>query len=90
MDINELSGKIIGAAIEVHKNLGPGLLESVYLRCLEYELVSAGLFVQREVILPVKYKELVFSEAYRMDMLVNDRIIVELKVVERVLPVHGA
>lgn len=90
MDINELSGKVIGAAIEVHRQLGPGLLESIYKRCLKYELDMLGLTVQDEVRLPVKYKKLSFSNAYRLDLLVENKLIVELKSVERLLPVHGA
>ncbi len=90
MDDNILSGKVIGAAIEVHKTLGPGLLESVYQRCLLYELARMGLSVQKEALLPVRYKELLFSDAYRMDLLIEDCLIVELKAVEKIQPVHSA
>ena len=89
-DINELSGKVIGAAIEVHKVLGPGLLESVYQKCLSYELNNLGLDVQTEVVLPIRYKGLSFSDAYRMDMLIENCLIIELKAVEKIQPVHGA
>ena len=90
MKINDLSGKIIGSAIEVHRDLGPGLLESVYKTCLSYELVMLGLSVKQEVKLPVRYKSLVFSDAYRVDLLVEDRIVIELKAVEKIMPVHSA
>ncbi|MCW8956366.1 MAG: GxxExxY protein [Gammaproteobacteria bacterium] len=90
MEINVLSAKVIGSAIEVHKHLGPGLLESVYQKCLEYELCDAGLTVQREVLLPVRYKHLSFSDAYRIDLIIENRLIIELKSVESILPVHGA
>ncbi len=88
MDENELSNEIIGAAIEVHKHLGPGLLENIYQECLAYEIKSRGYKVAREVVLPVRYKGLDFPAAYRADMLVAERVIVELKVVDALLPVH--
>ena len=88
MEINELSGRVIGAAIEVHRELGPGLLESVYHRCLEYELRCVGLDVQSEVTLPIKYKSLSFESVYRADLVVENVLVIELKVVEQVLPVH--
>ncbi|MDQ1363199.1 MAG: hypothetical protein QG652_1060 [Pseudomonadota bacterium] len=90
MNINDLTGCVIGLAVEVHKQLGPGLLESVYHKCLEYELVQHGLQVQSEIVLPVRYKTMTFQNAYRIDLLVEDRLVVELKAVEKVLPVHGA
>ena len=88
--LNELSGNIISAAIEVHKELGPGLLESIYHRCLTHKLISRGYQVETEVVLPVRYKQLKFDSVYRMDMVVENRIVIELKVVEVVLPVHHA
>lgn len=88
MEINDLSAKVIGLSIEVHKQLGPGLLESVYRKCLEFELISAGLMVQSEVCLPIKYKHLLFTDAYRVDLIIENRLVVELKSVEQVLPVH--
>ncbi len=89
MDINDLSGKIIQCAIRVHKELGPGLLESVYQQCLIYELKRAGCVVDSEVVLPIKYRgEITCNDAFRLDLLVDDRIIVELKSVENVKPVH--
>ena len=90
MEINELSGKVIQSAIEVHKHMGPGLLEAVYQQCLEYELIEHGLYVEREISLPVRYKSLSFESVYRMDFLINRKLVVELKAVETVLPVHRA
>jgi GxxExxY protein len=90
MNINDLSGRVIGLAIEVHKQLGPGLLESVYHKCLEYELLNNGFHVQSEITLPVIYKIMRFPNAYKMDLIVDDRLVVELKAVEKVLPVHSA
>jgi GxxExxY protein len=90
MEFDELSGKVIGSAIEVHKNLGPGLLESTYERCLSYELTAAGLkhTIQKE--LPIGYKGLNLNAGYRIDLVVEDGVIVELKSVEKVLPIHEA
>lgn len=81
---------IIQAAIEIHKVLGPGLLESAYRTCMMYELQARNLNVQSELIVPVRYKHLVLDGGYRLDLLVEDAIIVELKAVENVLPVHQA
>lgn len=88
--MNDLSAKIIGAAIEVHKVLGPGLLESVYEKCLMHELVESGLHVKRQVVLPIRYKGLEFDEGYRIDLLVEGQIILELKSVEKLNDVHMA
>ena len=82
MELNLITRKIISCAIEVHTNLGPGLFESTYEKCLKYELEKAGLKVQRQVIIPFTYKELNFESGYRMDLLVEDKVIVELKVCE--------
>jgi GxxExxY protein len=82
--------KVIGAAIEVHRILGPGLLESAYEECLAYELVQAGLVVARQVGLPVRYKAVDLDCGYRIDLLVNDSLIIELKTVEKLLPIHEA
>ena len=87
---SELTRQIIGAAIEIHRHLGPGLLESTYESCLVYELEQLGLGVQRQVALPVVYKELQLPKAYRIDLLVNEQIVVELKAVDNILPVHEA
>lgn len=81
---------VIGAAIEVHRNLGPGLLESAYLRCLVRELDLRDIPVQTEVPLDLEYKGLVVPECYRLDLLVADRVVVEVKAVEQLLPVHEA
>lgn len=85
-----LTGAIIGAAIDVHVALGPGLLESIYEECLAAELVERGFEVKRQIPVPITYKGLAFPSAFRLDLLVNDVVIVELKAVERVLPVHQA
>ena len=90
MDENELSNQVIGAAIEVHRHLGPGLLESVYRDCMAYELKERGIKVAREVSLPVRYKAMEFPGAYRADLVVEDKLILELKAVDILLPVHGA
>jgi len=90
MEFDELSGEVIGCAIEVHKRLGPGLLESAYERCLSYELTAAGLRHETQKELPINYKGLKLDNGYRIDMLVENSVIVELKNVEKVLPVHEA
>jgi GxxExxY protein len=81
-----LTGRVIGACIEVHRHLGPGLLESAYDHCLAHELALRGLRVRRQVPIPVRYKELSLRCGYRIDLLVEDRVIVEVKAVERLLP----
>jgi GxxExxY protein len=86
----DLSEKIIGCAIEVHKALGPGLLESAYEECLDYELKSIGLDVKRQKPVPIVYKEIKLECGYRIDLLVEDKIIIELKSVEVLNPVHEA
>ena len=88
MEINELSGRVIGAAIEVHRVLGHGLLESTYQKCLVYELRESGIFVQEEFSLPIHYKALLLDNAYRLDMLVNRRLVVELKAADKISPVN--
>lgn len=90
MQINQLTEKIIGAAIEVHKQLGPGLLESTYEVCLAKELQLCGIKVERQKGLPVVYKGIALDCGYRIDMLIDDSVIVELKVVDKVLPIHEA
>ena len=82
---SELTRQIIGAAIEIHRHLGPRLLESTYESCLVYELEKLGLTVQHQVALPVVYKELHLPKAYRIDLLVNEQIVVELKAVDNIL-----
>lgn len=90
MQTNELTGKIIGAAIEVHKQLGPGMLESAYEECLCYELSLCGLKVERQKPIPVVYKEIKLDCGYRTDLLVENEVIVELKAQDAILPVHEA
>jgi len=90
MDENALSREIIGAAIEVHRRLGPGLLESVYQQCLVRELQFRNIPCLTEVPLRVEYRGLEFDVAYRVDLLVADKVVVELKAVEKVLDVHEA
>jgi GxxExxY protein len=81
---------VIGAAIEVHRSLGPGLLESAYEECLCYELHVAGLTYRRQVDLPVTYKSVRLDCGYRMDLVVEERLVIELKTVEKILPIHEA
>lgn len=89
MELNQLSSKVIGAAISVHKELGPGLLESVYQFCMDIELSRMGMKVQSEVPLPIFYRgQRVHEEGFRVDLLFEDTIIVELKSVEKVQDVH--
>lgn len=87
---NELSKKIIGCALEVHKQLGPGLLESAYRECLYYELIQAGFNVRQEVPMPVVYKEVKLDHGYRMDLLVEERVVIEIKTVDALIDVHTA
>ncbi|MHC4092696.1 MAG: GxxExxY protein [Planctomycetota bacterium] len=86
----ELTRKIIGAAMEVHRVLGPGLLESAYEECLCFELELQGLCCQRQVRLPVTYKDAKIDCGYRIDVVVDNKVVLELKCVEAVLPVHEA
>lgn len=90
MNQDQLTEKIIGAAMKVHSALGPGLLESAYQACLLYELNKQGMNVKAEVILPVVYEGTEVDAGYQLDLLVEDRVIVELKSVEKTLPVHEA
>jgi GxxExxY protein len=87
---NELTGEIIGAAIEVHRHLGPGLLESAYEVCVAVELESRGLQVERQKELPVRYKGRQIDTGYRIDLLVNQQVILELKSVRAIEPIHEA
>ena len=89
-ELNEISGTIIGKAIEVHRQLGPGLLESAYQECLLYELNEAGLSVQKEVALPIVYKDIKLDHGYRIDLLVENKVVIELKTVEAFTDVHQA
>jgi GxxExxY protein len=90
MSDKELTGKIIGTAISLHRAVGPGLLESVYENALAYDLREAGFEVQQQVPMPFVYKDVKQEIGYRIDLLVNDRIIVEVKSVETLAPVHFA
>ncbi|MCS6883597.1 MAG: GxxExxY protein [Oscillochloridaceae bacterium] len=90
MELNHISGQIVDAAMKVHTALGPGLLESAYEACLAHELRKRGLKVLTQVALPVVYDGIELDAGYRLDLLVADAIIVELKAVEKVLPVHEA
>ena len=88
MTENEIGHVIINAALKVHSALGPGLLESAYEVCLVHELAKDAFAVRRQVLLPIRYEELTIDNGYRIDILVNDRVVVELKAVETILPVH--
>jgi GxxExxY protein len=87
---NEISKKIIGCAIEVHRQLGPGLLESAYQECLLYELKLAGLKVQKEKPMPIVYKQIKLDHGYRIDLLVEDKVVIEIKTVDALIDVHTA
>jgi GxxExxY protein len=88
--INELTEKVIGAAIEVHRELGPGLLESAYQRALKHELTLRGIRFAAQKVCPITYKGLLIEDAYRLDLLVDDRLVVELKTVDAFADVHEA
>ena len=90
MDIEEVASEIVDSAVKVHRELGPGLLESAYQQCLAYELSERGLQVECEVLLPIQYHDMRIDAGYRIDMLVEDCIIVENKAVEKLLPLHEA
>ncbi len=90
MDIEDIGRTVLGSAIKVHSSLGPGLLENAYQSCLKYELSKAGLRVECEVALPVIYETIWIDAGYRIDMLVENCIIIENKTVERLLPIHEA
>lgn len=88
--LNRLSNDVIGAAIEVHRELGAGLLEVTYELALQHELGLRGISSTRQVMLPVRYKDLELPDAYRIDLLVEDSLVVEVKAVETIIPVHSA
>jgi len=91
LKLNEITELIIGASIEIHRQLGPGLLESAYRECLYYELSKVvGLSVKREVSMPIIYKEIKLEQGYRMDLLVEDKVVIELKTVDFLTDVHKA
>ena len=87
---NDTTRQVIGAAIDVHRTLGPGLLESTYMVCLQHELASRNVRFEAEVILPIVYRGLTLPHAYRIDLLVEDRVVVEVKAVDRLAPIHEA
>ncbi len=88
--LDQISRRIIGAAIEVHRHLGPGLLESAYQSCLAFELKQLGLKVDEQSPLPVVYKQVTLDCGYRLDLVVENEIIVEVKAIEKLLPIHEA
>ena len=90
MSENEIATKVIGCAIEVHRRLGPGLLESAYEECLFYELQNSGLKVHKQKTLPLVYKEVKLDNGYRIDLLVENKIVIEIKAVEALNDVHLA
>jgi len=90
MHINEITQKVIGCAIEVHKQLGPGLLESTYHACLLHELIKQGLDVKSQLGLPLIYKEMKLEIGYRIDLLIENNVVVEIKSVEAITDVHTA
>jgi GxxExxY protein len=90
MELNKITELIIGCAIEVHKRLGPGLLESTYLACLNFELSEKGLEVKKQLGLPLIYKEIYLEIGYRLDLLVEGNVVVEIKSVECLTDVHTA
>lgn len=90
MEVDKLTEQVIGLAIEVHRHLGPGLLESAYQECLYYELSKANLKAEREKKLPISYKEIRIDHGYRIDLLIEDRLVIELKAVDVITDVHKA
>jgi len=90
MELNHITGQIVDAAIKVHNALGPGLLESTYEACLMYELNKRGLSARNQVPLPVHYEEVIIEVGYRIDLLVSEKVIVELKSVDEIPPIHKA
>ena len=90
MRVNEITETIIGAAIEVHRTIGPGLLESAYVQCLRYELALRKIPFQFELPLPVQYKGLKLDCGYRLDLVVANAVVVEVKAVDRTIPIHEA
>ncbi len=89
-EINQLTEQIIGAAIEVHREIGPGLLESAYQRALSHEFTLRGIAFEEQKLCPIKYKDLIIEDAYRLDFLVNGLVVVELKTVDCLTDVHEA
>jgi GxxExxY protein len=90
MNENEIGDIVLGGAMKVHSALGPGLLESAYEICLAHEITKQGLSIKQQVLLPVQYNGLKLDAGYRLDLLVHNKVIVELKAVEKLLPIHTA
>ena len=90
MEVDKLTEQVIGLAIEVHRHLGPGLLESAYQKCLYYELNKANLKVESELKLPIEYKEIKLDHGYRIDLLIKNQLVLEIKTVETFTDVHKA
>lgn len=90
MDIEEIAKKIVDASIKVHRALGPGLLESAYQKCMEYELKKDGCRVECEAVLPITYEKIRIDAGYRIDMIVEGAVIVENKTAEKLMPIHEA
>ena len=90
MEMNELSGKVIGLAIEVHNALGPGLLESAYKECLNYKIGNSGLIVEKEKPMPLVFENVKLDCGYRIDLLIENRLVIELKSVEALNDIHLA
>ena len=88
--LNDLSYKIVGCAIEVHKHLGPGLLESIYHECMRQEFFLRNIFYQSQLFVPIEYKGIILDADYRLDFLVEGEIVVELKAMDGIVPVHEA
>jgi GxxExxY protein len=88
MTENEVGQAVIAAAMKVHSTVGPGLLENAYELCLAHELTRQGLSVRKQVLIPIRYEDLLVDNGYRIDLLVDDRVVIELKALETVLPVH--
>lgn len=89
MTENDIAREVVDAALTVHRALGPGLLESVYEAALAYELRDRGLQVQRQVPIPIRYRNVIFDEGFRADLIIDGKVIVEVKSVQRTAPVHG-
>jgi GxxExxY protein len=88
MEINKITGLIVDRAIKIHREIGPGCYEKVYEELLHYELIKDGLYIQRQLLLPIQYDELFIKDAYKLDLFIENKIIVEIKSVENLLPVH--
>ena len=88
MEINELTGSLLDACIKIHTEIGPGCFERVYEEALNYELVKRNIRVERQLLLPIAYEEIFIEDAYRIDLLLEDRLVIEIKSVEKINPVH--